>query len=293
MDWVAVFCDVDDFCQDFEPEFQRRLLAGPTRSRKRSCQLSLSEMMAIVIGFHASHYRDFKAYYLNLAEDDENLFPTMMSYRRFNGLMPRLIVPLTNYLQTRFGECSGISFVDSTPLAVCGNKRIERNRVFEDVAALGKSTMGWFYGFKLHLVINDCGELLGVRLTPGNVDDRKPVSGMTKSLTGKLYGDKGYISQALFEELFDRGLQLVTTLRKNMKPRMVLLWDKLMLRKRSVIETVNDQLKNVCQVEHTRHRSMDGFLVNLLAGLVAYSHQPKKPSIRLDDIEKHQLAVAA
>lgn len=293
MDWVALFCDVDDFCQDFEPEFQRRLLAGPTRSRNRSCQLSLSEMMTIVIAFHASHYRDFKAYYLDLAENGDDLFPTMMTYRRFNGLMPRLIVPLTSYLQTRFGTCSGISFVDSTPLAVCGNKRIERNRVFEGVAALGKSTMGWFYGFKLHLVINDCGELLGVRLTPGNVDDRKPLPGMTDSLVGKLYGDKGYISQALFEELFDRGLQLVTTLRKNMKPRMVLLWDKLMLRKRSVIETVNDQLKNICQVEHTRHRSVNGFLVNLLAGLVAYTHQPKKPSIRLDDTEIQQLAIAA
>lgn len=143
------------------------------------------------------------------------------------------------------------------------------------------------------MVINDCGELLGVRLTPGNVDDRKPVPGMTELLTGKLYGDKGYISQALFKELFGRGLQLVTTLRKNMKPKMVLLWDKLMLRKRSVIETVNDQLKNICQVEHTRHRSVNGFLVNLLAGLVAYTHQPKKPSIRLDDTEKQQLAITA
>ena len=99
---------------------------------------------------------------------------------------------------------------------------------------------------------------------------------MTRSLTGKLYGDKGYISQAFFEELFDRDLQLVTTIRKNMKPRIVLLWDKLMLRKRSLIETVNDQLKNICQIAHTRHRSVNGFLVNLLAALIAYTHQPKK-----------------
>lgn len=221
--------------------------------------------MTIIVAFHASHYRDFKAFYCNLRKNDGDLFPELVGYQRFNGLMPRLTVPLSSYLMSRFGECTGIAFVDSTPIAVCGNKRIKRNRVFQGCAARGKSTMGWFYGFKLHLVINECGELLGVQLTPGNVDDRKPVPTITESLTGKLYGDKGYISQALFEDLFDRGLQLVTTIRKNMKPRIVLLWDKLMLRKRSLIETVNDQLKNVCQVAHTRHRSVDGFVVNLLA----------------------------
>ena len=168
----------------------------------------------------------------------------------------------------------------TTSLKVCKNKRIARNRVFAGVAARGKTTIGWFYGFKLHLVINDQGELLGVRLTPGNCDDRKPVEQMTGGLVGKLFGDKGYISKDLFEKLFSRGLQLITTLRKNMKPKLLPLWDKLMLRKRSLIETVNDQLKNISQIEHTRHRSVSGFMVNLLAGLIGYTHQPKKPAIR-------------
>lgn len=291
MDWVALFCDVDDFCREFEPQFQQRLLTDGTRSRNRKGQLSLSEIMTITIAFQLSHYRDFKAFYNNLLTTAADMFPGLVSYKRFNSLISRLVVPLAGYLKSRFGTCSGISFVDSTHLAVCGNKRIERNRVFEGLAARGKSTIGWFYGFKLHLVINDCGELLGVQLTPGNVDDRRPVPAITRLLTGKLYGDKGYISQVLFEELFDRGLQLVTTIRKNMKPRIVLLWDKLMLRKRSLIETVNDQLKNICQVQHTRHHSVNGFLVNLLAGLIAYTHQPKKPSIRLNDNEKQQLAI--
>jgi len=293
MDWVVLFCDVDDFCLEFEPQFRQRLLTDGTRSRNREGELSLSEIMTIAIAFQLSHYRDLKAFYNNLLATGADLFPRLVSYKRFNSLMSRLIVPLAGYLKSRFGTCSGISFVDSTHLAVCGNKRIERNRVFEGLAARGKSTIGWFYGFKLHLVINDCGELLGVQLTPGNVDDRKPVPAITRLLTGKLYGDKGYISQVLFEELFDRGLQLVTTIRKNMKPRIVLLWDKLMLRKRSLIETVNDQLKNICQIEHTRHRSVNGFLVNLLAGLIAYTHQPKKPAIRLNENEKQQLAVIA
>lgn len=280
MDWVALFCSVDDFCQHFEPAFQERVLHDGSRMRRRKCKLHLSEMLTIVIAFHLSHFRDFKAFYEYLRAYHLQDFPNLISYNRFVELMPRLIVPLTSYLQTQFGKQSGIAFVDSTPIRVCNNKRIGRNRVFAGCAALGRSTVGWFFGFKLHLVVNEIGELLGVHLTPGNVDDRQPVPGLTKRLSGKLYGDKGYISQKLFEMLFDRGLQLFTTLRGNMKPKMMPLWDKLMLRKRSIIETINDQLKNLSQIEHTRHRSTCGFMVNLLAGLVAYTHQPKKPKIK-------------
>lgn len=141
--------------------------------------------------------------------------------------------------------------------------------------------MGWFFGFKLHLVINECGELLAVQLTPGNTDDRRPVTEMAKRLFGKLFGDKGYISSDLFDQLWNGGLQLVTHIRHNMKNALMPLIDKILLRKRSLIETVNDQLKNISQVEHTRHRSPVNFMVNLIAGLIAYTHQPKKPSLRL------------
>lgn len=203
-------------------------------------------------------------------------------------------VLLCAYLQNRFGNCTGIAFIDSAPLAVCHNRRIARHRVFKDLAARGKSTMGtvrplgrgscpctWFYGFKLHLIVDDLGELLAVHLTPGNVYDRRPLGGMTENLFGKLFGDKGYLSQALFETLFERGLELITSLRKNMKGQLMLLSDKLLLRKRFIIETITDQLKNISQIEHTRHRSPANFAVNLLAGLIVYTHQPKKPSLRL------------
>ena len=149
------------------------------------------------------------------------------------------------------------------------------------LAARGKTSMGWFYGFKLHLIVNDRGELLAVRLTPGNTDDRVPVPDLTAGLWGMLYGDKGYISQALHDDLFERGVELVTKLKKNMKQRLIRLWDKLMLRKRALIESVIDQLKNISQVEHSRHRSVAGFMVNVVAGLVAYTHQEKKPSLGL------------
>ena len=141
--------------------------------------------------------------------------------------------------------------------------------------------MGWFYGFKLHLVINEKGELLAFRVSPGNLDDRKPAPVLPKELFGKLFGDKGYISQALFEELFERDLQLITGIRSNMKNRLMLLSDKVMLRKRSIIETINDQLKNISQIEHSRHRSVANFFINLISGLLAYCFQPKKPSLHL------------
>ncbi len=188
---------------------------------------------------------------------------------------------LRAYLKKHFGECSGIAFVDSTPLAVCHNQRITRHKVLRDLATRGRSTVGWFFGFKLHLIVNGQGELLAVHLTHGNVDDRKPLPEMSKNLFGKLFADKGYLSQTLFERLFERGLELITSLCKNMKGQLMLLSDRLLLRKRFIIETINDQLKNISQIEHSRHRSPVDFAVNLIAGLIAYTLQPKKPCIRL------------
>jgi hypothetical protein len=141
--------------------------------------------------------------------------------------------------------------------------------------------MGWFYGFKLHLIVNDTGELLAFCVTPGHVDDRRPGPKLTKTLFGQLFGDRGYICQALHDVLWTQGLALLTKVRRNMKNRLMRLWDKLLLRKRVLSETINDQLKNSSQIEHPRHRSVTGFMANLLAGLVAYTFQPKKPSLGL------------
>ena len=289
MDFTELFCDVDDFCREFEPVWKQRQLAAEQRRRQRKQQLSLSERMTIIIAFHASSYRDFKHFYLMLRLWHRADFPGLVSYNRFVQLMPSLVVPLSAYLQTCYGKDTGIAFVDSTALAVCGNKRIRRNRVFRGLAKLGKTTMGWFFGFKLHVVINECGELLAVTLTPGNVDDRKPVPSLVRRLAGKLFGDKGYISAELFHALWEKGIQLITSLRRNMKNILVPLMDKILLRKRSLIETVNDQLKNIAQVEHTRHRSVLNFAVNLVAGLISYARQPKKPTLRLHERDRQAL----
>lgn len=289
MDFTKLFCDVDDFCKVFQPLLEQRQIEFAERHRKRRSQLSLSERMTIVIAFHASNYRDFKHYYLMLLFCHRGDFPRLVSYSRFVQQMPVLLLPLCAYLQTRYGKNTGIAFIDSTALPVCGNKRIERNRVFAGYAQRGKTTMGWFFGFKLHLAINECGDLLAATLTPGNVDDRKPVPALVRRLIGKLFGDKGYISAALFRELWEHGLQLITSLRSNMKNVLMPWMDKIMLRKRSLIETVNDQLKNITQVEHTRHRSVPNFMVNLVAGLLCYTHQPKKPTLRIPDRERQEL----
>ena len=282
MDILTLFCDIDDFCSVFEPAWRRRLLASGERRRNKPSALSLSEVMTILVLFHASGYRDFKTFYTrHVSERMSGDFPRLVSYGRFVELQREALVPLWCYLHTRKGSCTGIAFVDATTLAVCHNLRIPQHKVFADCARRGQSSMGWFYGFKLHLAINDRGELLGCYLTPGNVDDRRPVPHLVRRLWGRLFGDKGYISRPLAALLQAQDLRLVTRLRKNMKNRFLPLCDKLLLRKRALIETVNDQLKNISQVEHTRHRSLWNFLGNVAAGLIAYTWREKKPSLNI------------
>ncbi len=279
MDILELFCSVDDFCQSFESGWKRQLVESSGRKRNRDGALCLSEVMTIIIRFHESNFRTFKHYYKDLLHGYQHCFPNLVSYNRFVELMPGALVPLSAYLMTRMGSVTGISFIDSTSIAVCKPKRISRNKVFQGIAKIGKSSMGWFYGFKLHLIVNEIGELLGLAITTGNVDDRVPVHKMAKNLFGKLFGDKGYISKKLFSELFEKGIHLITHQRDNMKNILIPIQDKILLRKRSIIETINDQLKNISQIEHSRHRSPNNFLVNLLAGIIAYTHQHKKPKI--------------
>jgi hypothetical protein len=289
VDIVALFYDLDKFAVGFEPQFRRHLIEevkdGKTH-RDRAGQMCLGEVMTLLVLFHDSNYRTFKHFYLkHVCKNLRREFPRLLSYSRFVEQIPRAFAALTLFLQTRMGRCSGISFIDSTPLRVCHNKRITSHKVMAGLAGRGKTSTGWFYGFKLHLVINDQGELLNVCFTPGNTDDRQPVPKLTQQLFGKLIGDKGYISQALFEQLFGRGLQLITRLKSNMKNRLILLWDKLLLRKRAVVETVIDQLKNISQIEHSRHRNAVNYFTEIIAGLIAYTYRDKLPSLNLRDDE--------
>ena len=279
-----LFCSLDDFCQVFEHQWQSQLISHDLQGRKRKRSLCLSEVMTIVIGFHQSYYRNFKSYYLEKVQTQwQSHFPSLVSYNRFIEWVPDTLIPLCAYLRSCFGTCTGISFMDSTCLKVCHNRRINQHKVFKNIAARGKTSVDWFFGLKLHLVINDKGELLNFQVTPGNVDDRKPVPNLVQHLFGKVFADKGYISQKMFIELMNSvGVQVVTKLKRNMKQRLMSLSDRLLLRKRAVVETMIDQLKNISQIEHSRHRSPVNCFVNILCGLIAYCHQPKKPGIAIE-----------
>jgi transposase len=297
LDIVTIFCDIDDFCRSLLAAGHPPLPPRSDTSKPRANSLSMSEVMTILVWFHASHYRTFKHFYLGSVLPGKRAeFPGLPSYTRFVELIPLTLLPLCAYLQTRKGQPTGIQFIDSLPIRVCHNRRIGSHKVFAGLAQRGKSSMGWFYGFKLHLIINEQGELLGLTLTPGNVDDRRPVRKLVRQLWGKLFGDRGYISQELFEQLWTEGVQLITKLKRNMKNKLMPILDKLLLRKRALIECVNDQLKNMSQMEHTRHRCAANGIVNMLAAVVAYTFQPKKPALDLStatDNQTQQLLLAA
>ena len=285
IDVTSLFCNIDDFWIEFKPEWEKFLISEKRCLPKRTPMLSESEVMTIIIFFHISGYRNFKQFYLGyVCKYLKPFFPLLPSYNRMVELKKTVLFPLYCYLMKQNREITGIGFIDSSPIRVCHLKRSSRHRVFKGFAKKGKTSTGYFFGFKLHLLINDKGEILCFMLTPGNVDDRVPVETLIDhcNFVGKLCGDRGYISSDLSQRLVSKGVQLITRLKKNMKNKLMSVYDKLLLRKRGIIETIIDQLKNVSQIEHTRHRSPINFLVNLLGGLIAYAHQPKKPSLNLE-----------
>lgn len=285
---VEIFYLADEFCKDFNKTMTGYRLDDKSgkKRRNKTSRLSDSEVITILIAFHLGGYRNLKHFYINYVQKHlTNEFPKTVSYNRFTELQKKTLVPMVLFLKMmRLGANTGISFVDSTPIRVCKNKRIFNHKVFAGIAQRGKSTMGYFFGFKLHIIVNDMGEIINFVITPGNIDDREPLkdSDFLKNVSGKLFGDKGYLSQKLFEMLFVDGIQLITGIRNNMKNQLMSMFDKITLRKRSVIETINDQLKNICQVEHSRHRSFPNFVSNLVAGILAYSFLPKKPRIKYE-----------
>jgi hypothetical protein len=287
---TEIFCIVDEFCKEYSQIVDRSLIGNPS---KRPSLMSQSEILTISIIFQLSGFRCLKHFYLFYVKTHmKDDFPVTVSYNRFTELSQQNLLAMALFLKTCcLGECTGISFIDSTPVRVCKSKRIANHKVFKGIATTGKSTMGWFHGFKLHLIINDKGEILNFTITQANVDDREPLKQerFLDKIYGKLFADKGYIGKELMQMLFVDGLHLITSIRSNMKNSLMTMSDKILLRKHSVIETVNDELKNICQIEHSRHRSFGNFLVNLLAGLIAYSFLPKKPSIKYDTVTTNQL----
>jgi len=297
---TEIFYLVDEFCKEFERAKEGHILLEKTsvKRRNRKFTMSDSEVITIVILFHLKKYRCLKNFYImHVQKHMQRDFPKTVAYNRFVELQQKALMPMAAFLQfCCLGKCTGVSFIDSAPIRVCHIKREFQHKTFKCLATKGQSSMGWFFGFKLHIVINDKGEILDFLFTQASVDDREPLKNKNfhDKIFGKLFGDKGYISKTLFDELFIDGIHLITMLRKNMKNSLMLLQDKILLRKRVLAESVNDELKNICQIEHTRHRSFENFLSNLLSGLIAYSFLPKKPSLRMDEIiDSKQIATSA
>jgi len=245
---TEIFCIIDEFDKNLSAELAKNLRlpshnSDGKRYRNRKGRLSESEIMTILVCYHFGAYRNFKEYYLNWVKGVMRQdFPDAVSYNRFVELMQRVFFKMMLFMKLyAFGKCRGITFVDSTMIPVCHNVRRYYNEVFASLAKDGKGTMGWCHGFKLHLLCNDSGEVITFCLTGANVDDRdsRVWTVFAKVLFGKVFADRGYIKQELFESLFNQGIQLVHGLKAKMKNKLMPMWDKIMLRKRYIIECIN------------------------------------------------------
>ncbi|WP_341795139.1 IS982 family transposase [Rickettsia endosymbiont of Rhinocyllus conicus] len=225
--------------------------------------------------------KDFKNYYLYHLSCKYRGYFSLPSYSRIIQLWPRLVLPLTIMLQLFTGDETGIYFVDSTKLSICHAKRTNNNKVFSGIAKIGMSSYGWFMGFKLHIVINNKGQIMAIKITKGNASDLSAVDSITKGLWGKLFGDKAYISKEMSAKLFSRGLRLFTGIRKDMKNHLLDIEDKILLKSRSIIESVFNVLKNSMNLEHSRHRSPINFLVHILSCVNAFNFNKSKKFLTL------------
>jgi hypothetical protein len=277
-DFTAIYCFVDDFIKSLSNNFPaiNSSIAKPGISN----YLSTSEVLTILLGYYDSCYDCFKHYYQEAIMHDHQEDFKLVSYQHFTKLigrnMPYLVVLLHHLLK----ECTGLSFVDATSIVVCQNYRIYSHKVFQGIAARGKTTKGWFFGFKLHLIIDTDGNLVKLSFSSGNKDDRKGLESMISGIFGKVFGDRGYISQELFTDLYSQGIQLITRVKKNMKNMLMPIMDKIMLLKRALIESVIGKLKFLNKLEHSRHRSVTNAFSHMISCLINYQLQDHKPSIK-------------
>jgi len=246
----------------------------------RNLHTYLPRPISIMIFYHFSQFKHFKIYYQYFVLNG-GWFKNPPCYDRFIQIIPSLFLPIVIMMHYLSGKRTGTYYVDSTHFSVCKNIRISSHKTFDGLAARSHSSIDWFYGFKLHMIINDKSEIVAIKITKGNVDDRKAFEEMTikKGLKGKCYADKGYISKDLFARLYNRGLMLITGIKRNMKNHLIPILDKIFHRKRFVIETIFGYIKEQFNIRPNKHRSPTNFFVSLLAALIAFQIKPNKPSI--------------
>lgn len=274
---TEIFFDFDEYLKEKFPN------ADAEFSMTIQSSLSLSEMASIEIGYHHSPYKCFKAYYKErILGELKNCFPQAITYERFVVLKPRLRFYLEHFLRSkRLSKPTDANYIDSSKLEVCHPMRSLTNKVFKDKAKHGRTIMGRFFGFKFHLIINHIGQIVDVFISTGNVADnnKELLRKITKGFVGLLIGDKGYIT-SIKEELADNGVNLLTKVRKNMKPPKYTPKELHYKKHRGLIETTNDLLKNKANIQHTRHRKVINFEVNIWAALIAYTYNDSLPSVK-------------
>jgi Transposase DDE domain len=277
---VETFCEVDDFCQAFVPQWEAYLIGTGAAPRGPQPGLCVSEIITILLMLHSSRCKYLKSFYQGVMGDVlRQYFPHMPCYERFVTLQKSVFMPLLCFLLSRLGHRTGIYYIDSTALPVCHNRRISRHKTFAGLAARGKTSMGWFFGFKLHLVFNQLNQIVALKITAGNVADTKAVPSLTQHLTGKLFGDKGYIGKELASQLLRRGLALFTRVRKNMKALPLSMTDKMLLNARNMAETIIGHIKAFSSLNLPKHRAPINAFLHLLAAITAYQINPIKPDV--------------
>lgn len=290
IDYDVLFCFVDDFSKAFVGWWQKMLLQrdGERKKRNRVTRLHLSEIITIMLAYHESGYRCFKDYYGFVMFHHRKEFPYLVSYDRFVALMKRTFGIVMMMFAALRGKPTHIMFADSTPYAVCKIVRRYGHKVFEGLAALSKNSIGWFYGLKLHFLFNDQGEIVRLSITPANVDDRKGLKGLLAGLLGKIFGDRGYLGKDFFEELWQEGIQMITRIRKNMKNKLMPLWDRFYLDKRMTVESIFSSIKSCGTFEHSRHRNTVNAFCHIFCALISYQLRSIKPLFR-DDLRELEM----
>jgi hypothetical protein len=278
---TELYCIIDDFGKLLEKNLGEKKLLGSTKTRN-IMTITLSEVATIALFYHYSGYKNFKSYYeKHVKVYLKNEFPNAPSYSRMVELKQDIFWFLALFVQALVASCTGISIIDSTSLEVCHSNRRYRHKTFKGLAQLGRTSVKWFFGFKLHTVINHLGQIISFYITSGNVadNDKDVLQKLTQNVYGKLVADKGYLGR--FQDLYERGITLIHGIKSNMKNKLMPLFDKFLLRQRGIIETVFGILKADFDLEHSRHRSVKGFFINIFTALAAYAIRPEKPSINL------------
>ncbi|MDQ5921758.1 MAG: hypothetical protein QG673_1817 [Pseudomonadota bacterium] len=289
-DLTELYVEIDDFCRKIVASLNMHLIGTGKTIQIDTVGLNLSEILTILVYYHFSRFDCLKHYYLiKMCCNYKKDFPGLPSYNRFVERIKDVAWLAALYLQYRQVKFNGAGYIDSTPLRVCNNKRTNSHKVFKFVATLGKSSMGWFYGFKLHIICDFMGNIIKCRITHGAENDLKAGKIMMKDLVGKIFADKGYIGKKEFFQLLNKGLILVTGIRKNMKNRLLEIWDKILLKKRSLIESVYNIMKNILHLEHSRHRSVINAGVYYITTIIAYTWKPNKPQIKFNNQETQLL----